>query len=344
MLPAILQKARKEWFLIGLICAIYVAKLYPYIGRKGGPLMPEVTVKYIGVSVIFFNSGLSLKTEDLKEALFSYKIHAFIQLFTLVLIPCTLTTLVHVLRYTDINRWLLDGLLIVSCMPPPVSSAVILTKAVGGNEAAALFNSAFGSILGIFVTPGLLLLLVGTSANVPFQSVLGTLGSTVMAPVVVGQILRMYIKEFLDKVNIPFGAIGRMILLLIIFTTFCDTFSSDSGSVEARDFAAIIIIVVCSQLVFLCLAFLFSTRALPWYTRSDVVAIIFCSTHKSLTLGIPMLKIIYSGYEHLSLISIPLLVYHPVQILLGSLLVPVVQSWMRQGRAMTPAKQDMTAA
>ncbi|OCT99733.1 hypothetical protein XELAEV_180055143mg, partial [Xenopus laevis] len=35
----------------------------------------------------------------------------------------------------------------VSCMPPPVSSAVILTKAVGGNEAAAIFNSAFGSFL-----------------------------------------------------------------------------------------------------------------------------------------------------------------------------------------------------
>lgn len=32
-------------------------------------------------------------------------------------------------------------------MPPPVSSAVILTKAVGGNEAGAIFNSALGSFL-----------------------------------------------------------------------------------------------------------------------------------------------------------------------------------------------------
>ena len=57
-------------------------------------------------------------------------------------------------------------LLVVGCMPPPVSSAVILTKAVEGNEvwkkeriaqksvikvvflqAAAIFNSAFGSFL-----------------------------------------------------------------------------------------------------------------------------------------------------------------------------------------------------
>lgn len=49
---------------------------------------------------------------------------------------------------------------VVGCMPPPVSSAVILTKAVGGNEAAAIFNSAFGSFLGIVITPMLLLLFV----------------------------------------------------------------------------------------------------------------------------------------------------------------------------------------
>lgn len=41
-----------------------------------------------------------------------------------------------------------------------------------------------------------------------------------------------------------------------------------------------------------------------------------------------MLKIVFAGYEHLSLISVPLLIYHPAQILLGSLLVPTIKSWM----------------
>jgi len=45
-------------------------------------------------------------------------------------------------------------------MPPPVSSAVIFTKAVGGNDAAAIFNSAFGSFLGIVVSPLLVFLFV----------------------------------------------------------------------------------------------------------------------------------------------------------------------------------------
>lgn len=49
-------------------------------------------------------------------------------------------------------------LITVSCMPPPVSSAVILTRSANGNEAAAIFNSVLGSFLGIIITPICLLL------------------------------------------------------------------------------------------------------------------------------------------------------------------------------------------
>lgn len=54
----------------------------------------------------------------------------------------------------------------------------------------------------------------------------------------------------------------------------------------------------------------------------DYIACLF------LSLGIPMLKIVFEGYEHLSLISVPLLIYHPAQILLGSVLVPTIRNWM----------------
>lgn len=60
---------------------------------------------------------------------------------------------------------LIEGLRLLSCMPPPVSTALILTKNVGersipprwsvvhsgvagGNEAAAVFNSTLGSFIG----------------------------------------------------------------------------------------------------------------------------------------------------------------------------------------------------
>uniref|UniRef100_A0A8L2Q8N4 Sodium/bile acid cotransporter n=1 Tax=Rattus norvegicus TaxID=10116 RepID=A0A8L2Q8N4_RAT len=323
----LLERVRKEWFMVGIVVAIGAAKLEPSVGVNGGPLKPEITVSYIAVATIFFNSGLSLKTEELTSALVHLKLHLFIQVFTLAFFPTTIWLFLQLLSVTSINEWLLKGLQTVGCMPPPVSSAVILTKAVGGNEAAAIFNSAFGSFLGIVVTPVLLLLFLGSSSSVPFTSIFSQLFMTVVVPLVIGQIVRRYIKDWLERKKPPFGVVSSSVLLMIIYTTFCDTFSNPN--IDLDKFSLILILFIISiQLSFMLLTFVFSTRNNSGFTPADTVAIIFCSTHKSLTLGIPMLKIVFAGHEHLSLISLPLLIYHPAQILLGSVLVPTIKSWM----------------
>ncbi|XP_036744876.2 sodium/bile acid cotransporter 7 isoform X1 [Manis pentadactyla] len=324
----LLERMRKEWFMMGIVLAIAGAKLEPSVGVNGGPLKPEITVSYIAVATIFFNSGLSLKTEELTSALVHIKLHLFIQIFTLAFFPATIWLFLQLLSITPINEWLLKGLQTVGCMPPPVSSAVILTKAVGGNEAAAIFNSAFGSFLGIVITPLLLLLFLGSSSSVPFTSIFSQLFMTVVVPLIIGQIVRRYIKDWLERKKPPFGAISSSVLLMIIYTTFCDTFSNPNIDLDKFSLILVLVIIFSIQLSFMLLTFIFSTRDNSGFTPADTVAIIFCSTHKSLTLGIPMLKIVFAGHERLSLISVPLLIYHPVQILLGSVLVPTIKSWM----------------
>ncbi|KAF1458885.1 Sodium/bile acid cotransporter 7, partial [Pygoscelis antarcticus] len=298
-----------------------------------GPLKPEITITYIAVSAIFFNSGLSLKTEELTSALMHVKLHLFVQIFTLVFFPTAIWLFLQLLSITPINEWLLKGLQTVGCMPPPVSSAVILTKAVGGNEAAAIFNSAFGSFLvsnALFIASALIVLFLtlGSSSSVPFTSIFSQLFMTVVVPLIIGQIVRRYIKDWLERKKPPFGAISSCVLLMIIYTTFCDTFANPNIDLDKFSLIIIVFIIFSVQMSFMFLTFLFSTRNNSSFTPADTVAIIFCSTHKSLTLGIPMLKIVFAGYEHLSLISVPLLIYHPAQILLGSLLVPTIKSWM----------------
>ena len=319
---------KKHWFLIGIVLAILGAKANPSFGAKGGLLKPEYTVKYLAVSFIFFNSGLSLRTEELTRAVTRVRLHACVQGFTLVFVPVLIHLLTSILKFTPLDHWLVQGLLVVGCMPPPVSSAVILTKAVGGNEAAAIFNSAFGSFLGIVVTPLLLYIVIGSSSTVPFTSVFLQLSVTVIVPLLMGQWLRTCIKDWLERTKPPFGTLSSCTLLLIIYTTFCDTFNQAALGVNGSSLMAMALIILVLQLVLLFLAFNLSQTPLLHFSAADTVAIMFCSTHKSLTLGIPMLKIIYAGYPYLSVISIPLLMYHPTQILLGGLLVPVVRQWM----------------
>nr|XP_057924536.1 sodium/bile acid cotransporter 7 isoform X2 [Doryrhamphus excisus] len=293
-----------------------------------GPLRPEITISYVAVSLIFFNSGLSLKTEELTSALLHVRLHLFVQSFTLIFFPLVVWLLVRVLALTAIDQWLLRGLQTVSCMPPPVSSAVILTKAVGGNEAAAIFNSAFGSFLGILVTPALLLLFLGSSSSVPFSSIFSQLFMTVVVPLIMGQVCRRFLRECLERRKPPFGAVSSGVLLMIIYSTFCDTFSNPNMELDPTSLLMVALIIFSIQLTFMVLTFGYSSRSGSGFSPADTVAIVFCSTHKSLTLGIPMLKIVFMGYEHLSLISVPLLIYHPAQILLGSVLVPTIRRWM----------------
>ncbi|XP_052583182.1 sodium/bile acid cotransporter 7 isoform X2 [Peromyscus californicus insignis] len=256
----LLERARKEWFMVGIVVAIGAAKLEPSVGVNGGPLKPEITVSYIAVATIFFNSGLSLKTEELTSALVHLKLHLFIQIFTLAFFPATIWLFLQLLSVTSINEWLLKGLQTVGCMPPPVSSAVILTKAVGGNEAAAIFNSAFGSFLGIVVTPLLLLLFLGSSSSVPFTSIFSQLFMTVVVPLVIGQIVRRYIKDWLERKKPPFGVVSSSVLLMIIYTTFCDTFSNPHIDLDKFSLVLILFIIVSIQLSFMLLTFIFSTR------------------------------------------------------------------------------------
>uniref|UniRef100_A0AAY4C298 Sodium/bile acid cotransporter n=1 Tax=Denticeps clupeoides TaxID=299321 RepID=A0AAY4C298_9TELE len=313
----LVARIRKEWFIIGIILVIISAKVEPRVGLKGGALRPEVTISYVAVSLIFFNSGLSLKTEELTSALLHVRLHVFVQSFTLIFFPFAVWLLLQLLQLTSINQWLLRGLQTVGCMPPPVSSAVILTKAVGGNEAAAIFNSAFGSFL------------LGSSSSVPFSSIFSQLFMTVVAPLIFGQACRRWIREWLDRKKPPFGSISSVVLLLIIYSTFCETFASSNASIDQLSLLLVCFIILFVQLSFLLLTFVVSSRRVSGFTPADTVAIMFCATHKSLTLGIPMLKIVFAGDEHLSLMSVPLLVYHPAQILLGSVLVPTIRGWMQ---------------
>nr|CAH7754273.1 unnamed protein product [Callosobruchus chinensis] len=144
---------QKNWLLVGILGCILVAAIYPELGSKQGPLHTEYSVKYGAVFIIFLISGLSLKTENIFSTLQQPKLHLFIQLYTFLFIPVFTQLFVLVLSIFGINSWVLKGLITVACMPPPVSSAVILTRTAHGSETAAIFNSVVGSFLGIIITP-----------------------------------------------------------------------------------------------------------------------------------------------------------------------------------------------
>jgi len=346
----VLSVLRKNWMLVGVVLSIAGARAAPAVGARDGPLHPDITVKYLAVALIFFLSGLGLRPRQLAGAVANVPLHALIQGFTLVAVPIFVRYVVAPFLYgAGLDRWLCEGLVAVSCLPPPVSSAVILTKAAGGNEAAAIFNSAFGSLLGVLITPIELVALVdagGASSNTTGAgasgALLATLGRvfrqlfvTVVIPLFCGQVARPRLEAWLDRAKPPLSEIGQATLLLIIFTTFCDTFSGGESVESSRRGALAVtgVVVLSLQLVFLGAVFMLTAttkirrRPLP---PGDVICALFCASHKSLTLGIPVMKIVFPDHPRFGLLSAPLLMYHPIQIVLGGVLAPSVRAWARR--------------
>ncbi|GLH16273.1 Sodium/bile acid cotransporter 7-B [Gryllus bimaculatus] len=155
--PFLLWKS--HLFLVAIFFVIILAEINPKLGEKGGILRPEITVEYGAVSTIFLISGMSMKLEDVFNAAKHYDLHIFVQTFSLFFVPIFVKFLTVCLYQFNVDEWILKGLIVVSCMPPSYSS-VVMARAVGGNEPAAVFSSILGSVLGIFTTPFTLLFFV----------------------------------------------------------------------------------------------------------------------------------------------------------------------------------------
>jgi sodium/bile acid cotransporter 7 len=57
---------------------------------------------------------------------------------------------------------------------------------------------------------------------------------------------------------------------------------------------------------------------------------LFGATHKTVAMGLPLISAIYDGNPNIGLYSLPLLCWHPLQLLLGSLLVPRLAAFVKR--------------
>lgn len=269
-------------------------------------------------------SGLSLPTNDVLRAIRLVKLHTVVQLFNFGAIPAITWLVSLLLRATGMNDALIDGLLVLSCVPTTITACVVLARASNANEAAALFNATFGNIVGIFLSPALMYVLLATSSELAFGKIILDLCLTVLLPFVIGQIVRaIFAKQLSGRKIPPFQSI---FLLIIIWGVFSTTFSTDLG-VGAGDI--ILTFVVVAVIHFVYLAMVWFPTGLPgplFFKPPERATVLFCSTQKTLSLGVPLIQIVYEGNTDLALLTLPLLLYHPFQIFVAGLLVGPIKS------------------
>lgn len=306
------MKPRVDWFLLGLGAALALAFLFPNAGARGGALHAEVLNK-LGVALIFFLHGAALSFAALRSGALRLRLHLLVQGTTFVAFPLLGLLLIHALG-ARLSPPLALGLFYLCALPSTVSSSVALTAAARGNVSAAVFNATLSSLLGVFATPLWVSLLSKSVGNsLPVANVVLDLLTWLVLPLALGQLSRPLLARFVERHRARLAVADRLTILLLVYTSFCDSVKSGVWSSSGAGPLAFCLLVSALLLLFVLTALGWVCDALG-FSSEDRIAAVFCGSKKTLASGVPMAQIMFGANPGLGLILLPIMVYHPLQL------------------------------
>jgi solute carrier family 10 (sodium/bile acid cotransporter), member 7 len=311
-------KVGLDWFILALIGMIIAASIWPTPGIQTGFFSLKSIANY-GVSLIFFFYGLRLSPQKLREGLSNWRLHTVIQLSTFVLFPVLMLILMNLFG-TNGHELFWLGAFYVAALPSTVSSAVVMVSIAGGNIPAAIFNASISSLIGVFITPLWMGIVLSTSTQgFDLTDVIIKLIIQVLVPVIIGIALNSRFGVFANKHRVALRYSDQIVILLIIYTAFCESFSkhmfSNHGVVD------ILILGVCMILLFFFVYGIITVVSrFMHFNREDSIAAVFCGSKKSLVHGTVMSKVLFPNTSSAGIILLPLMMYHAIQLMVASII------------------------
>jgi solute carrier family 10 (sodium/bile acid cotransporter), member 7 len=322
----------KQEFLILVVLAIPLARLYPQLGAYY--LHPKYTATWLAVSFIFFLSGLSLRWADLQVASLNMRYNLSVLMFNFLVVSSIVFGISRLL--SDGLGWissdLADGLTLCGCLPVTVNMAIVLSEAAGADRAAAVFVTVASNLSGVFLSPLLIVLYLGTTNNAPVWVIFWKLALRVIVPMCIGQVVRATfasVRAWVAGHKRAFKRAQQYLLIYIIYTIFCRVLKG--GADNSVGSILLVLAVNFLQLTGLMTLAWFTLKVLyPNQPKLRVTGLFGC-THKTISIGVPLITAIYgSQHPNIGLYTLPILIWHPMQLIVGTLIMPRLQAFIQR--------------
>ena len=302
-------------FTLALVATVVLASFVPAQGVVAR-FFDDATTFVIGL--LFFLHGVKLSREAIKAGITHWRLHMLVFGATFVMFPLLGLALKPVLTPL-VTPELYTGVLFLCVLPATVQSAIAFTSMARGNMPAAICSASASTMLGVFITPLLVNLIVVPhgAAGASFDAI-GRILLQLMVPFMAGHLLRPWIGGWIKRRASVLTLVDRGSILLVVYTAF--SAAVIEGLWKQVPMSALAgLLLVCAVLLALALCITtWASRALG-FDKADEITIVFCGSRKSLASGIPMAKVLFASHA-VGAIVLPLMLFHQMQLMVCAVL------------------------
>lgn len=319
----------RHWFLLVLFGGVGIAMAFPNALR---PLTNYWEPRW-AVGFALFLMAWTMPTRSLVTELKQPYASLWAVFLSYGLVPASAWLAGLLTPHDDVRI----GIILISCVPCTLSSAILWTRMAGGNEATALLTVLGTTVTSWFLTTGWIVLLTGSIIDLDVAAMMLDLVLTLIVPVFVGQALRLIPLgvKIAERHATPIGVLSQCCILAIVLKAGVmvgDKLHAGAAWEAPAIFVWSIALAIPLHL-FALAAGIMSSRWLG-FERGRQVAVAFASSQKTLQVAI----VLYDQYfgERFPFAVLPLLFYHVGQLLLDTLIARRLRSSSLARRAQSP--------
>lgn len=305
---------RLDPMMVKLIITVLLASFLP---AKGGFVDFFQYLTTAAIALLFFMHGAKLSREKIIAGSHHWRLHLWIMCSTFVIFPL-LGLLLLWWHPVNVSAEIYTGFIYLCILPATVQSSIAFTSMAGGNVAAAVCAASASSLLGVFISPLLVNLVMNVHSGAPGNDLeqVGKIMLQLLVPFVAGHLSRRWIGGWVETHRSLIGKTDQTSILLVVYSAFSEAVVN---GIWHRVGVDTLLWILAGSLLILCIALIinFSASRLFGFTRADEIVLLFCGSKKSLANGVPMANILFPA-SSVGIIVLPLMIFHQVQLMVCS--------------------------
>jgi sodium/bile acid cotransporter 7 len=306
----VLRKIFPDRFILWLIAALAAATLLPVRGSLAAAVD---ALTLVAIFALFFLHGVRLPREALMSGITDWRLHAAILGATFLVFPAAGLLLSAALPGL-LSPALWTGMLFLCALPSTVQSSIAYTSIAGGNVAGAVAAAAFSNLIGVFLTPLLVTLMLGTQGADISLAGIGKIVGLLFLPFLLGHATRPLLKDFVAARPKLTTLVDKGTILLAVYGAFSAAVVEGIWT-RVPPQMILVLLFLCLDLLAIVLIATWAIGRFGGFSRESRAAILFCGSVKSLASGAPMARILFPGASA-GMVILPIMLFHTLQLII----------------------------